>query len=113
MNEMFFFFFLNYHRTGHHLKFALSHFLDSASWHEYFFNVIQLRQNTIPIQAEFHIYRAIGEAMDPNTASKFQSSSSHRKVIPSDSFIFVRLSPPHMHVIHSIIIRVYRKFGSF
>ncbi|VDK22268.1 unnamed protein product [Taenia asiatica] len=73
---------------------------NSASQHEYFFNVTQLPQQTVPIQAEFHLYRTAGGKEDlaafksrqpPPPPHDLQPTSSYRKTMPPQPFIFLKL----------------------
>ncbi|KAH9278437.1 Protein 60A [Echinococcus granulosus] len=72
---------------------------NSASQYEYFFNVTQLPQNTLPIQAEFHLYRTVGGKEDlsvlksqpPLPSLDLQPPSSYSKKLPPQPFIFLKL----------------------
>ncbi|KAM7534203.1 hypothetical protein Aperf_G00000109704 [Anoplocephala perfoliata] len=59
---------------------------DSVSQYAYFFNISQLPHNTVPIQAEFHLYREV-----QRNISGSRSPSSFRRAAQLYPFIFLKL----------------------
>lgn len=61
---------------------------DSVSLYTYFFNITHFPQNTIPTQAELHLYREVQKDLELGS-SDFKSHSPLRRATKYCSFIFV------------------------